>query len=112
MAGAFLHALVPRIHFVAEDEVEVRPRAPDEANAQLPRRLGDFVKTFDRQLEKFVQMKRHGGGRALTDADDAKLLGAQDGHVQLRMRRLDGDCRKKSRAAAAEDENLLHARVG
>ena len=92
----------------AERVIEEVARPPAEPDAQLPLRVGEAVEVRQRDVQVVVEVARDEGGRALADADDADVLGPEDGDGQLRDLGLQRDRRQKPSAAAAHDEYLLN----
>src|SRR5207247_1462190 len=86
--------------------IEIGARAPvEEADAELPGRLGLAVELARLDLEPAVQVVGEGERGGLADADDAHVLGADDDDVQLGQLDLERDGREEAGAAPAQNED-------
>ncbi len=81
--------------------IKVRPRAPDEFQAHLPNGLGDVEEFFGIDPQIAMQVFGEIDGGAFADADDADVLGADNGDLQVGHAHAQRECRHESGASAA-----------
>ena len=96
------------VELLVERVVEAPARSPQEADAQLPRRLGEFVKAFPADAEVIEEVLGKIRGRAFAHADHADLRAAHDADGDLRELAPERDGGDESGAARAEDEDVLN----
>src|SRR5262249_11662135 len=88
--------------------VEVTPRTPiDEADAELPGRLGVAMELAGLDLQPAVQVVGKGKRRRLPDADDTHGCRSHDADLEVRQLDLERDGGEKTGTAAAEHEDSL-----
>ena len=91
------------IELLRERELEMRARAPEEVDADLPRWVGDGVEVAGIDAQEVEQEARDVGRSAFADADDAQRRIADNLHAQLGKVALDGE--RGHQAGTAGTEN-------
>jgi hypothetical protein len=97
----------PFLELEGEAVEEVRTRAPQELDAQLPGRLRLGVEGLRRELEILEEVPGKDGGGAFADADDADVRAADDADVQMRQLLLERQRGHEAGAAAAQDDDRV-----
>ena len=69
-----------------EGVIEIGPRAPKEAEAKLPDRLGDVEEPLHANAEELVEKAGEPDGRAFAHADDSDVFRAD--HLDVKRRQL------------------------
>jgi len=106
-AGGFREVGPMGIELEIEGVIKAPAAAPQEFDAELPRRLGEFVEALAGNAEVFEEMPGEIRRGALADADDADGWAAHDPHLELGDSPLDGYGGDETGAAGAEDEDVL-----
>src|SRR5439155_24097225 len=98
----------PRGDLGAEGVIEMAARPPvEEADAELPGRLGAAVEFPGVDAESAVQVVREGEGGRFADADHAHVLGPDDADPQVGQLDLERDGGEEAGAATAQYEDVL-----
>ena len=95
------------VELLVKGVVEAPARPPEEADAELPRRLGQLVKAFPADAEVVEKVLREIRRRAFAHADDAQLRAAHHAHGELWDFALERKRRDQAGAARAEDEEVF-----